>query len=51
MLVIDKIKSLDQAQNDFTLRVPTLLNLLSYMSKTKLNGWLFSSNGVKLALK
>lgn len=39
------------AQNALTLRVPTLLNLLSSMSRTKFNGWLFYSKGVKFALK
>lgn len=42
---------MDQVQNAFTLRLPTLLNLLSSISSTKLKGWLFSNKGVKLALK
>lgn len=42
---------MDQVQNAFTLRLPTLLNLLSSISSTKLNGWFFSNKGVKLALK
>lgn len=42
---------MDQVQNAFTLRLPTLLNLLSSISSTKLNGWLFSNKGVKLALQ